>query len=325
MEYSYLGKTGLSVSRICLGTMTFGAQVTEADSITIIHHAIDKGVNFIDTANVYSKGRAEAIVGKALRNKRDGIVLSSKCSLAMSDAVNDGGLSRSTIVRHVNDSLKRLKTDFLDILFLHYPDEHTSIEEIVHTMSLLIRDGKIRHYGLSNFPAWQCCAIVHTARELRLPEPVVTENVYNLVTRGIDDELIPFVEEYRLGLITFNPLAGGLLTGKHSRTKTAVGSRLAIDEGYFNRYCRDGNFTALDTLIEISNSIGMAPAQLAYRWLLSKSYIASVICGVSTLSQLESNLESCDNEKARVLDSDILARCDAIWDSLKGSYFNYHA
>ena len=321
MEYRVLGRTGLDVSRVCLGTMTFGAKVDEAESIEIIHRALDFGVNFIDTANIYVGGRSEEVVGKAIADRRDQVILVSKCSGALNGNPNSGGLSRTSIIRNVDASLARLGTDFLDILFLHFPDGKTGYEEIVQTMGMLVRQGKIRYWGVSNFAAWKCCSLVHLAREAGLPGPVVSQNVYNVITRGLDDELLPFLEEYGLGLVTFNPLAGGLLTGKYAHGQAVKGTRLADDAGYAQRYLKPANVEAADKIASLAAEMGDTSAQLAYRWLFGKDFITSIICGVSSMAQLESNLAACD---ADPLPPDVEAQLDALWDSFKGDYFNYH-
>ena len=321
MEYRVLGKTGLHVSRLCLGTMTFGAKVAEDDAVGIIHAALDAGVNFIDTANIYVRGRSEEIVGKALAGRRDKVVLATKCSGAMSDDPLDRGLSRSTVLRHVDDSLRRLGTDYVDLLYLHFPDLDVSTAELVQTMGMLVASGKVRHYGISNFAAWRCCEFVHTARALGLPEPVASQNVYNAITRGLDDELLPFLEKYRLGLVTYNPLAGGLLTGKHEHGKAAPGTRLADDKGYALRYMRPANIEAADELAAIARDVGISPAELAYRWLLGKGYLTSIICGVSKPMHLEENLRAFEGDGPF---EEAVSRVDELWDGIKGDYFNYH-
>ena len=188
-------------------------------------------------------------------------------------------------------------------------------------MDVLIRDGKIRHYGISNFPAWKACSMVHKARELHMPEPVVTENPYNIVTRSLDDELLPFIQEYGIALITHNPLAGGLLTGKHRHGKLAENTRFTRDAGYAKRYATKANNEAMDVIVEAANLEGVTPVQLAYQWLLSKGYITSVICGISRMSQLDDNLRACEKID---ISQESLQRCDAVWNGLKGAYFNYH-
>ncbi len=321
MEYRQLGASGQMVSRICLGTMTFGAQVSQEEGISIVREAVEKGVNFIDTANVYTGGESEIITGKAIKGIRDKVILASKCGLPTSDSVLDRGLARSTVMRHVEDSLRRLGVDHLDLLFLHAPDPNTSLEEIVQTMGLLISSGKVLNYGVSNFSAWQVCDMVHIAKEQGGYAPIATENVYNMLSRSLDDEMVPFIEQHKLGLTVFNPLAGGLLTGKHKRGSFAAGSRLASDKGYIERYCKDSNLDALDSIIGIAAEAGVSPVALSYQWLLGKDFITSIICGVSRLEQLKENLAACEGPAVA---PELLAKCDAIWDGLKGDYYNYH-
>ncbi len=321
MEYRALGATGQIVSRICLGTMTFGAQVSQQEGIAIIREAIDRGVNFIDTADVYTNGQSEIITGKAIRDRRESVILASKCGLATSASILDRGLSRSTVIRHVEASLKRLGVDYLDILYLHAPDPNVSFGELVQTMNVLIESEKILHYGVSNFAAWQICSLLYTAKEQGTYAPVVSENVYNMLSRSLDDEVVPCIEWHRLGLTVYNPLAGGLLTGKHRKGSFAENCRLSSDKGYIARYCKEQNLNALNTIIEIASEANLSPVALSYQWLLSKEFITSIICGVSSLGQLEENLAACMGP-APALES--LVQCDEIWDDIKGDYYNCH-
>ena len=320
MEYRTLGTSDLQVSRVCLGTMTFGGQVDEPASIEIINRSLERGVNFFDTANIYTRGQSEIIVGKALASHRSEVVLASKCGGAISPEPGDRGLKKATVLRHVDLSLQRLGTDYLDVLYMHFPDYDTSLEEMVDAMATLVQNGKFRYYGVSNFPAWQCAEMVHIAKEIGAPAPVVTQNVYNMITRGLDDELLPCIEKFGIGLVAYNPLAGGLLTGKHSPEKYAEGSRFATDPGYARRYCKQGNFEAIQSMLGVAKELGISPAELAYQWIMSKDYITSAICGVSKMSQLEANLDSCE---AITVSEDALAVCDDAWLQIKGDYYNY--
>ena len=320
MEYRILGTSGIRVSRMGLGTMSFGAQVDEATSRLMIDMALDRGVNFLDTADVYAAGESERIVGRAIKGRRDRIVLSTKCGGAMSPDANDKGLSRPTILRHVDASLGRLGTDYLDLLFLHFPDPGTSLEDVVLTMGMLISNGKIRAWGLSNFAAWQCCAAAHMAQELHCPGPIASQNAYNLITRGLDDELVPFLGAYGMGLVAFNPLAGGLLTGKHPHGNIAPQSRLGLDEGYAHRYCKPANIAAADKLAELAAAANVTAAQLALKWILDKEHVTSVLCGASKPSQLEDNLDTNDLPAC----PEAVLACDALWDEIRGDYFSYH-
>ncbi len=320
MKYKNLKGTGLKVSEFCLGTMTFGGQADEETSIRIVDHALDQGVNFIDTANIYTFGQSETILGKALKGKRDNVVLATKVCGGTGRGANDSGLGRKHIMKAVDDSLTRLQTDYIDLYYMHFTDPATPMEEALETMTNLVRSGKIRYFGVSNFSAWQFCSLVHTAKENGLIAPVVTQSVYNMVTRGIDDEMVPFLKEYNKGLTVFNPLAGGLLTGKHTREKAVEGSRLS-EGGYRMRYWKDGNFDAVDRLRELSEEVGIPMSGVALKWLRSKDYVDSIIGGVSKYEHAVENIGYFDDN---YLDAEIIAECDKIWDALKGDYFNYH-
>lgn len=321
MHYRNLLSTGLKVSEICLGTMTFGGQTSAGDSKNIIACALDSGINFIDTANIYTKGESEKILGDALGSRRGDVILATKTGGPTARIPNSSGLSRSQIIRSVEDSLKRLNTDYIDILYLHFPDKLTPPEESIETTTTLIRSGKVRYWGISNFSAWQCCELVHLAKEMDAIAPSVTENVYSLINRGVEDELVPFLQKYRMGLTVFNPLAGGLLTGKHDRNHYTEGTRFALEKGYAMRYWNDRNFDAIDVLKEAASDSNMTMVELSYKWLLSKPWVTSIICGVSKLSQLQENVTYSTGQE---LPPELTAKCESVWPMISGSYFNYH-
>ena len=321
MQYRHLPSTGLKVSEICLGTMTFGGQTSAEDSKNIIACALDNGVNFIDTANIYTQGQSESIIGEALGSRRDQVILATKTGGPTARIPNASGLSRRQIITSVEDSLKRMKTDYIDVFYLHFPDKLTPPEEYIETVTTLIRSGKIRYWGVSNFSAWQCCELVHKAKEMGAIAPVVTENVYSAINRGIEGEMTTFLQKYQLGLTVFNPLAGGLLTGKHDRNHYTEGTRFALEKGYAMRYWNDRNFDAIDILKDVAAENGMTMVELSYKWLLSKPWVTSIICGVSKFSQIEENV-TYSTEAA--LSPEIIAKCDSVWSMIHGSYFNYH-
>ena len=321
MQYKYLSSTGIKVSSLCLGTMTFGGQADAAESHRIIDCALDNGVNFIDTANIYTQGMSESIIGESLGSRRSSVVLATKTGGPTGRAPNQSGLSRKQIIQSVEDSLRRLKTDYIDLLYLHFPDHSTTSEEVIETMTYLLMCGKIRYYGISNFSAWHCCEMVHQANAMGAVPPCATEDVYSIINRGIENELVSFLLAYGMSLTVFNPLAGGLLTGKHSRETYTQGTRFALEKGYADRYWNDRNFDAVDALRAVAAQAGIPMAGLAYKWLLSKPWVSSVIGGVSRLSQLEENLTYFSTPP---LDDDVLAACDAVWSGIGGSYFNYH-
>jgi len=322
MKYRTLTGTGARVSRVCLGTMTFGGQVDEAESIRMVHRAIDAGVNFVDTADVYTKGASETIVGKALKGKRNGVVLASKVANQSGQyKLKDTGLSRWHIINGVEASLKRLDTDCLDIFYLHKPDYNTPLEESLAAFDHLVSQGKVIYVGMSNYAAWQVCQARWICDKRSFSPPVVTQNVYNLVTRGIEQEFIPFIRELGIGLTVYNPLAAGLLTGKHRRDSGPVeGTRFELNKEYFGRYWHESNFQALDELMEIAKQAGKKPVELAFQWLAAQDVVDSIIIGFTKMEHLEQNLTAWEGK----LDSDTLKACDQAWSKIKGDVFQYN-
>ena len=321
MEHRAIAGTGLSVSRMCLGTMMFGGQTDREESIEIIHRALDGGVDFIDTANIYNRGVSEDIVGEALEGIRRNAVLATKVGGPAWDGPAGRGLGRAHVTAAVEESLRRLRTDYIDIYYYHFPDHVTPVEEMIETMDILIKQGKIRYWGVSNFAAWEICSMVEKARAMGCCAPVITQSVYNLLTRGADDELLPFINEYKIGLAPFNPLAGGLLTGKHTRQAAADDSRFSRDKGYYARYWKEGNFDAIDVLSGIAEEAGISLLELAVRWVITEPAVSAPIIGVSKLSQLEQNIGLVEKGP---LDAETAGKCDAAWDMIKGDYFEYH-
>lgn len=317
MEYKMLRGTGLNVSKACLGTMTFGDQLDEIDSITATHKAMDLGINYIDTANVYTKGRSEEIVGKALKDCRQEVVLASKVGHGVGPGLDERGLGRKHITNEVENTLRRLQTDYLDLYYMHLPDKDSPLEETVAAMESLVDSGKVRYVGISNFPAWKLADLYHLSNK---SIPKVTQNVYNLLTRGIEDELLPAIKDRDIGVVTFNPLAGGLLTGKHSIEKPVENTRFSDLGGYYKRYWNEENFKAIDALKTIASNMGISVIELSLRWCISQELVDSVIIGISKLTHLESNLNSINNG---CLPEEILIFCDEIWSSLKDNRYPY--
>ena len=322
MQFQNIRGTGLKVSKFCLGTMMFGGQTSKEESIRIIDYALDNEVNFFDTADTYTSGLSEAIVGEALEKKRDYAVIATKVRNPKGPLPNQMGLGRKHIIQNVEESLKKLRTDYIDILYLHHPDNDTPIEETIETMTQLVRSGKIRYYGVSNYSAWQCCSFVHKAREMNCIAPVITESVYNMLTRGIEDEMLPFLREYNMGLAVYNPIAAGLLSGKHSKSGPAVDSRLATNAGYNRRYWKDGNLDAVEELTAIASEAGMTLLELALNWLVSREEVDSLIVGASKYDHVVQNIGIVSVPKQ--ISEEVLQKCDEVWDGIKGSYFNYH-
>lgn len=322
MQFQNIKGTGLKVSRFCLGTMMFGGQTSKEESIRIIDYALDNSVNFFDTADTYTGGQSEAILGEALQAKRDYAVIATKVHNPKGPLANQSGLGRKHIIQNVEESLRKLRTDYIDILYLHHPDNETPIEETIETMTQLVRSGKIRYYGVSNYSAWQCCSFVHKAREMNCIAPVITESVYNMLTRGLEDEMLPFLREYNMGLAVYNPIAAGLLSGKHSRSGPAAESRLATNAGYNGRYWKEGNLDAVEELTSIADEVGMSLLELALNWLISRKEVDSLIVGASRFEHAVQNIGIVSEPKE--IPAELLARCDDVWNGIRGSYFNYH-
>jgi len=322
MEYTNMKGTGLKVSRFCLGTMTFGDQADEAASRRIIDHALDQGVNFIDTADCYTFGESERIIGRALEGRREDVVLATKVTNARGPKPNQSGQGRKHVISGVEESLRALKTDYVDLLYLHHPEPSTPAEEVIETMTQLVRSGKIRYWGLSNYSCWQCCSFIHIAREMHAIPPVVTESVYNLLTRGLDDEMVPFLLEYKMGLTCFNPIAAGLLTGKH-RQGLAEGSRLKDNFGYNLRYVNDGNLDAVEKLAAVAEENGMSLLEFSLQWLLNQPAVDSIIVGASKYEHIVQNVALASEKKT--LSPEALAACDQVWREAHGTWFSYHA
>lgn len=321
MEYVKLTGCGIDVSRICIGTMTMGGQVDEKTGVAAVDYALDQGINFFDTANMYTGGASEQIMGKAMAGRRDRFILATKVGQKMRDGVNGIGLSRSHILREMEDSLRRLKTDYVDMYYLHAPDTHTPVEETLSAMDCLVRSGKVRYVGASNYAAWQLCQLHHTAKEYCQTAPVFTQMVYNLITRGIEQELVPFLKQYRMGLIIYNPLAGGLLTEKYAAKASIANARLSANEIYKNRYWNEENLKAWDQIATIAKEAGIGMVQLAYRWLITTGNVDSIVTGFSSLEQLKENVSAYEGGP---LSADVMAACDKVWEGLAGTRFKYN-
>ncbi len=321
MQYNNLPGTSLKVSALSLGTMMFGGQTNEADSLAIMDYAFEQGVNFFDTANVYNQGESERIVGRGVKGRRNEIFLATKVNGQMGNNLFDKGLSRRNIVAAVEASLKRLDTDYIDLYYMHAPDYETEIEESLATMTTLVQQGKIRYVGVSNFAAWQIADMLAVCDKRGYVAPVITQNVYNAITRGVETELVPFMVKHKLGMAVYNPIAGGLLAGKHKPGKPAEDTRFANNQMYYDRYWSDENFVAVEKLMAIAKEYGMSIVQLAMKWCASRPGVISTISGVSKFSQIEQNIASLAGD---ALHADVLAACDDVWRSLAGTRFGYN-
>ncbi len=321
MEYAQLTGTGIFVSRLCIGAMTFGDQIDEREGLRCVDHALDAGVNFFDTANRYADGKSEEILGKALAGRRDSVILATKVGNSVPGCDHERGSSRPHILRQLEASLKRLKTDYVDIYYLHSPDMATPVEETIEVMDGLVRSGKVRYIGSSNFAAWQACRMRYAAKAAHRASPVVTQMVYNLITRGLEQEFIPFLKEHGMGLVVYNPIAGGFLTDKYAEKKKLENTRFSNSKMYEERYWNADNFTAWDEAKAVARDAGISLLELGMRWVYSTGHADSVITGFSGLGQLEANLKTLNAGK---LSPDVMQACDKIWQGLSGTRFKYH-
>jgi aryl-alcohol dehydrogenase-like predicted oxidoreductase len=321
MEYTGLGKCGLKVSRLCLGTMTFGDQADEAESVRMVKMALDAGITFYDTANSYNAGEAERILGKALAGKRDDVVVATKAFNPTGPGPNDRGLSARHLVRALDDSLRRLGMDHVDLYQLHQPDYTTPLAETLGAMDALVRAGKVRYVGTSNYASWQICQAMWICDKRNWAPVVSAQPMYNLLSRGIEPELLRCCREFGLGVMVYNPLAGGLLTGKHRKgAAPAAGTRFALKEMYRGRYWHERLFDAVEQLRAVADGAGISLIELSLRWLQAQPDVTCIILGASSTKQLSENLSACEGE----LTEDALKRCDEVWDDLRGPIPQYN-
>jgi len=310
-----LSKTGLNVSRLCFGTMTFGGQTDEPASVHMVERCLDAGINFFDTANVYTGGTSEIFLGRALKGRRQRVILASKVSNKVGDAPDQKGLARAAIRRGIEESLKRLDTDYLDLYYMHLPDYSTRIEESLAAMDELVKEGKVRHVAQSNYAAWQVTEMLWIAEKKKYQPIVVSQPMYNLLARGIEAELLPMSKEFGIANVVYNPLAGGLLTGKHKAEEPIRGSRFDKNKMYLDRYWHEDDFSAVEAVREISKQSGRSMVSLALCWLLHHTPIECVILGASKLEQLDENLAAAQEG---ALDAETLASLDKVWERLRG-------
>lgn len=295
--------------------MTFGGQTDEPASVHMVERCLDAGINFFDTANVYTGGTSEIFLGRALKGRRQRVILASKVSNKVGDAPDQKGLARAAIRRGIEESLKRLDTDYLDLYYMHLPDYSTRIEESLAAMDELVKEGKVRHVAQSNYAAWQVTEMLWIAEKKKYQPIVVSQPMYNLLARGIEAELLPMSKEFGIANVVYNPLAGGLLTGKHKAEEPIRGSRFDKNKMYLDRYWHEDDFSAVEAVREISKQSGRSMVSLALCWLLHHTPIECVILGASKLEQLDENLAAAQEG---ALDAETLASLDKVWERLRG-------
>jgi len=295
MEYRRLGNSGLKVSEIGLGGNNFGWWADEQTSVPVVHHALEVGVNFIDTADVYDRGHSEEYIGKALKGKRAGVVIATKFANPMGDDANQRGGSRRYVMQAVEASLRRLQTDYIDLYQMHIPDASTPIEETLRALDDLVRSGKVRYIGCSNFAAWQLCEALWTSRLSNLHSFVSVQPMYNILARQIERELVPCCQEYGIGIIPYSPLASGFLTGKYRRNEEPpAGARLSGPDPRFRRVFTDDNWDRLEKLEAYARERDHTVGELAIAWLLAKPMVSTVIAGARKEEQVTANVAAGD-------------------------------
>jgi aryl-alcohol dehydrogenase-like predicted oxidoreductase len=318
MQYTRLGNTGLMVSELCLGCMTFGQEADEATSKEIVGRFLDAGGNFVDTADVYSKGVSEEITGRALDGVRDDVVLATKVRFPMGEGPNDVGLSRKHVTQACEDSLRRLGTDYIDLYQVHCWDAATPLEETLSALTDLVRSGKVRYIGVSNFTGWQLMRSLAVSEREGLEKFVCLQPQYSLAERNIEREILPVCVEEGLGVIPWSPLGGGFLSGKYRRGEeppedSRIAGAVESMEEYWDRRATERNWATLDVVGRISEETGKSYAQISLNWLLRQDGVTAPIIGARTLEQLRDNLGASGWELT-VEQADELSRASALED-----------
>lgn len=311
---------------LVLGTMNFGQRTLEPEALRVLDRALERGVTFLDTANVYVGGEGERILGRALRGRRERVLLSSKVGLMGSGAA-DGllragppeGLSKARVLAACDESLRQLQTDYLDVYFLHVPDPKTPIEESLDGVAELLAAGKIRAWATSNYASWQMLEMIHLCEQQGIDRPLMTQQMYNLLVRQLDIEYLAFAEKYALHTCAYNPLAGGLLTGKHRAGTPTAGSRFDNNGMYQRRYWSEHLMRTVTELGEVAKELEMSLVALSYAWLASRTGVDSVVIGPGTTAHLDEAIDAVQLQ----LGPDVMARLDAIYFHQQGTDARY--
>ena len=312
MEYRLLGRTGVEVSPLCLGTMMFGAWGNRDvdDSIRVIHHALDAGINFVDSADVYSGGESEEIVGKALAGRRDDVVLASKFFMPMGAGPNQSGGSRRYIVRAVEDSLRRLNTDYIDLYQVHRPSPLMDVEETLGALTDLVHQGKVRYIGSSSYSGSQIVEAQVAARDRHLARFVTEQPPYSILVRGIEEDVLPTTQRYGMGTLSYSPLAGGWLSGKWRKDTAPTPTSAARPGARFDMtsVANQQKLEVVDALAQVADDAGITLIELAIAFVINHPGITSAIIGPRTMEQLDSQLTAADV----TLSAEILDRIDEL-------------
>ncbi|MDA1191087.1 MAG: aldo/keto reductase [Candidatus Poribacteria bacterium] len=318
MEYVRFGKTGLKVSPACLGTMTFGKQTDEDGAREIVKECLDAGVNFLDTANVYNGGASEEIIGRLTKGVRNDLIISTKVRGQMGSKPNESGLSRRHVLASVEASLRRLQTDYIDIYFMHAPDYDVSLEESFSATDALVKSGKVRYVAVSNFASWQLMKAHWIADRHGYEPPALAQPMYNLLSRQVEQEFFPACLELGVGTMVYNPLAGGMLTGKYVERKLQENTRFDLYDFYRDRYWHDETFNAVESLQSIAKQEGVSLLEFSLRWCFQHPAVHVAILGASRVEQIRESLEVFEKSRDEMwLSADALSACDAVWARAK--------
>ncbi len=291
MEYRRMGRTGLKVSELCLGTMTFGKYTDLKEAERMVDLSFDAGINFIDTADAYGGGESEEYLGKILKSRRDNAVLATKFFNPMGPGINDSGMSRVRIFKAIEASLRRLQTDYIDLYYIHHVDTETPLEELLEALNDLVRSGKVRYIACSNYEAWRLMESLWISDSRQWARFECYQPQYNLVIRDIEEELVPLCEYKGVGIVTWSPLANGFLTGKYrGQGDTLQGTRSEDNWVYNPSFFADNAEETLDVVLKIADELDASPAQVATRWILEQPAVTSVIVGARNCEQFRDNL-----------------------------------
>ncbi len=305
MRYRSLGRSGLKVSEVCLGTMTFGHGTDEAEAQRMVDRAIDTGINFFDTANSYADAQSEVFLGKALKGKRKDVVVATKFYNPMGPGPNDSGMSRYHIMNTIEDSLRRLDMDHVDVLYVHHVDQQTPLEEMLRALDDLVRQGKVRYIACSNFEAWRLMEALWISDSSGLERFICYQPQYSLLVRDIEIDLVPACLHKEVGIVTWSPLGGGFLSGKYKPGETTQeGTRSAEGWAYPGKHFHPKTEQILSAVLEVAEQLGKTPAQVAIRWILEQPHITSVLVGSRTLAHFDDNVRGSGWQ----MDAEILTR-----------------
>jgi aryl-alcohol dehydrogenase-like predicted oxidoreductase len=316
MRFRKLGSSDLEVSEIALGAwLTYAGGIEFDQTRACTDAAFEAGINFFDTANMYQRGVAESMLGQAIQGRRDKLVIASKVFFKMGEEPDQQGLSRKAILHAIDESLKRLNTDYLDLYYFHAPDHVTPIEESLEAMHSLVQAGKVRYAATSNYAAWQVVQMHWLAKERGYQPPYISQPMYNLLARGIEQEYLAMCQELGVSTVVYNPLAGGLLTGKHQHAEVTPGTRFDSNKLYQDRYWHRQDFEAVEKLRAIASAAGRSLISVSLNWLLHHTQSDCVILGASSMRQLEENLAAAAEGP---LPEQTVQACDQVWQELRG-------